>query len=82
MTLSGTSAIISNPSLNSNVTVQNNLLSGGAYTLYCPRDTSTNYRVLSNRFTRAYAYGPTDACAQVAQFSGNVWDDTGATLTP
>jgi hypothetical protein len=34
--IDGTSAIISNPSGDSDVTIRNNLLTGGAYTLYCP----------------------------------------------
>ena len=32
----GTSAIISHPNLNRDILIENNLLGGGAYTLYCP----------------------------------------------
>ena len=52
--LIGTSAIISDPSRNSNVLVSGNLMAGGSYTLYCPRDSSTNYRVIGNRFSKMY----------------------------
>lgn len=69
----GTSAIISHPSANSDVLVDSNFLSGGAYTLYCPRETSKGYRVLGNRFGKA-AYGPLDACGKIAEFRGNYWD--------
>lgn len=80
----GTSAIISNPNQNSDVLIDANLLGGGAYTLYCPRDSSTDFRVTNNRFSTMFSpqggeYGPWDACEKVAVLSGNVWD---ATLRP
>jgi hypothetical protein len=83
----GTSAIISHPTANSDVLIANNLLAGGAYTLYCPRDSSVNFRVVDNRFGRQYsakggAYGPWDSCQKVAEQHGNVWDDTLAPVTP
>jgi hypothetical protein len=83
----GTSAIISHPTSNSDVLIANNLLAGGAYTLYCPRDSSVAFRVVDNRFGRQYsarsgAYGPWDSCQKVAELHGNVWDDTLAPVTP
>jgi hypothetical protein len=83
----GTSAIISNPSLNSDVLVQANLLAGGAYTLYCPRDTSTNYRVIGNRFStifgpRSGEYGPLSDCQKVAVYRDNLWDGTLKPVAP
>jgi hypothetical protein len=72
----GTSAIISHPDRNSDVTVEANLLGGGAYTLYCPEETSTDFRVLANRFIRGDSYGPWTDCEKVAVNRGNVWDDT------
>jgi hypothetical protein len=77
----GTSAIISHPSANSNVTIEANLLGGGAYTLYCPRDSSTNFRVLNNRFSTIFSpkggdFGPWEECEKVAENRGNVWDST------
>jgi hypothetical protein len=80
----GTSAIISHPHANANVTIEANLLAGGAYTLYCPRDSSTNFRVIDNRFSTLFsekggAFGPWDSCEKVAENRGNVWD---ATLAP
>src|SRR5215471_4151642 len=80
----GTPAIISNPDQNSDVLIDSNLLGGGAFTLYCPRDSSVNFRVTNNRFSTLFtpqsgAYGPWDACEKVALLSNNVWD---ATLRP
>lgn len=77
----GTSAIISNPDKNSNVLVQSNLMAGGAYTLYCPSDSSTNYRVIGNRVSTVFSskggeYGPWTDCGKVAVNTGNVWDNT------
>jgi hypothetical protein len=82
----GTSAIIAwnegNPQ-NANVLITGNLLAGGTYTLYCPRQNSTNFRVTNNRFG-PYEYGSTDSCipGRVAEFSGNVTDATNAPLDP
>jgi hypothetical protein len=74
-----TSAIISNPNGNSDVLVDDNLMSGGAYTLYCPRDHSTDFRVIDNRFStvsgaKGGEYGPWTDCDKVAEVTGNVWD--------
>lgn len=79
----GTSAIIMNATGESDVLIANNLMAGGAFTLYCPKTSSSNVRVLGNRFSRLYKpkggeYGPWVYCSQVAQVAGNVWDDTGA----
>ncbi|MEV0234396.1 hypothetical protein [Nonomuraea sp. NPDC050786] len=77
----GTSAIISHPTNNSNVLVENNLLAGGAYTLYCPRDHSRDYRVIGNRFGRNFslksgAYGAWTDCRKAAVVQDNFWDNT------
>lgn len=77
----GTSAIISHPTDNANVTIEANLLGGGAYSLYCPSEHSLNFRVIDNRFSTRFAakgggYGPWDECQKVAELRGNVWDDT------
>jgi parallel beta helix pectate lyase-like protein len=85
----GTSAIIMHTEEgNSHVLVQNNLLAGGAYILYCPRVPSDDIRVVGNRFGPAgegsggAAYGATDGCNGIADFSGNIWDATGKAVTP
>jgi hypothetical protein len=75
----GTSAVISDASKNSDVLIIDNLFAGGAYTIYCPGDTSSAFRVIGNRFsTRFYekggAYGPWIYCEKVAEVRGNVWD--------
>jgi hypothetical protein len=77
----GTSAIHTPPSGNSNVLVSGNLMAGGAYTLYCPRDSSTNFRVTDNRFSTLVSpkggeYGPWTDCTKVAAVTNNVWDAT------
>jgi len=74
----GTSAIISPDSGMSNVVVSDNLMTGGAYTLYCPRDSSSDFRVTGNRISTLFgvnggAYGPWVDCDRVATLSGNVW---------
>ena len=79
-----TSAIISAKSGDSDVLISGNLLSGGAFTLYCPHDSSTDFRVVDNRFStvagpKGGAYGPWTDCDKPAQVTGNVWD---ATLEP
>jgi hypothetical protein len=81
----GTSAIISHPTSMSDVTIRNNLLAGGGWTLYCPRDRSSDVRVIDNRFSRLFyprggAAGPWTDCEKVAELRGNVWDDTGQPL--
>jgi hypothetical protein len=80
----GTSAIImwdENDPQNANVLISGNLLAGGTYTLYCPRNNSTNVRIINNRFG-PYQYGSSNSCVSghVAEFTGNVTDSTGAPL--
>jgi hypothetical protein len=69
------------------VLIQDNLLAGGAFTLYCEQDAKgTNYRVIGNHFSRKFAskvgaYGPWTGCSDETQ-SGNVYDDTGQPVAP
>jgi hypothetical protein len=77
----GTSAIITDPTGLSNVTISNNLLAGGGYTLYCPKTTSSAVTVTANRFGKIYnpksgSYAAWTYCNAVAVVHGNVWDDT------
>jgi len=80
----GTSAIISwnegNPQ-QQNVAIDRNLLSGGTYTLYCPREGTSDTRVTNNRFG-VHQYGYSERCTgtHVSAWSGNVVDATGAIL--
>jgi len=67
--------------LATNVVVQNNLLAGGGWTLYCPADASTNVRILNNAFSTKFfpnvgGFGPATDCAGDTQ-SGNVFHETG-----
>jgi hypothetical protein len=72
-----------------NVTIDNNLLAGGNYVLYCgaPGKVAPNLRVTNNRFSGALYpkggfYGPTANCDGAAAWSGNYWDETRAALAP
>ncbi len=76
-----------------NVLVENNLLSGGGYTIYAggSGDDVSGIQVINNRFRRSPAgffpkggsYGPVsyyDPNLPGNRWSGNVWDDTGAAI--
>jgi hypothetical protein len=66
------------------VTVDNNLLDGGAYVAYDIAGsggypTPTNIAFTNNRWGRHYHFGMTDFANDPAPaWTGNVWDDTGA----
>jgi hypothetical protein len=73
----------------SNARVEDNLLAGGGYSLYCAgmadRSSVTNIVATGNRIARTYfprggKWGPTAYCEYADTFSGNVWDDTGKPL--
>ncbi|HSX29207.1 MAG TPA: hypothetical protein VLE73_01455 [Candidatus Saccharimonadales bacterium] len=84
--LHGTSAVISNRGTDVNILIQDNLMAGGAYTLYCDQGaTAVNYRVINNHFSRVLyntvgAYGPWTDCQDETQVTGNVYHETGAPL--
>jgi hypothetical protein len=71
-----------------NSTIEDNLLAGGGYTVYGGSGAATGIRVVGNRFARTYFakggyYGPVTDFATGNSgnvWSGNVWDDTGATV--
>lgn len=81
-----TSAIISPDTNISNILIQENLMAGGAYTLYCRQNGSgTNYRVINNHFSTRYhprvgVYGPWTDCQDETQVTGNVFHETGKPL--
>jgi hypothetical protein len=66
------------------VTVEDNHMNYGAYTVYS-RDggygNPTNVRFTNNRFGRNYTFGLRSFDGSVG-WSGNVWDDTGQTIAP
>ncbi len=68
------------------VTIADNLMAGGGYTLYCNAGPDVpNQTVTGNRFARTYYaksgyWGATTGCGAADVFSNNVWDDTGAAL--
>ena len=81
----GTSAIISpkvSSGLLTNVLIQENLLAGGAYTLYCQQGgAGNNYRVIDNHFSTIFypkvgAYGAWTDCED-EDVHGNVYHETG-----
>jgi hypothetical protein len=84
----GTSAIgINNGGIvpTTNLTIKNNLLAGGAYTLYCPKVKASNYTVTDNQFSTVYSpkvgeFGPATDCASQTQ-TGNSFHETGLPLT-
>jgi hypothetical protein len=80
----GTSAIIQNSPGSKNILIEDNLLAGGAFTLYCPSDGGGHSTVIGNHFSSKFsskygAYGPSDGCSDET-LSGNVDDDTGNPL--
>jgi hypothetical protein len=68
-----------------NVLIQDNLLAGGGYTLYCAQNgPGNNYRVINNHFSMIYSpkvggFGPTTDCEDEIK-SGNVYHETGLPL--
>lgn len=82
-----TSAIIDHSfAQNTNITISQNLLAGGAFTLYCSIGfTGVNYHVDSNHFSTRYKstvgyFGHSSDCSDESQ-SGNVIDETGDPIT-
>jgi hypothetical protein len=60
----------------SDVSITDNLLSGGGYTVRL--DTyATNIRVTNNRIDRSFGYGPFYTNGAQYEWSNNIWDDTG-----
>jgi pectate lyase len=71
------------------VVINNNLLAGGGYTVYCEHDSlgtgSPAFRITNNRFSRVLVstvggFGPSLECRDEIQ-SGNVYHETGAPLS-
>jgi len=87
-----TSAILisTNTSPISNVTITNNLMTGGGYTLYCAAsnpgvggfETVTGNRIAKTYRSTSGFYGPTAYCSSsgVTAWSNNVWDEDGSPL--
>jgi hypothetical protein len=83
-----TSAIIMSTNSNPihNVSITNNLMAGGGYTLYCnagpdvPSEVVTGNRFAKTFWTRGGYWGPMTGCGMADTYRNNVWDDTGATL--
>lgn len=66
------------------ITIQNNLLAGGGYTLYCPRVSvpSGAFKTLNNRFG-TFIHDHSDSCNGSGQvWTGNYLDSNLATLAP
>ncbi len=71
----------------SNVTITNNLMAGGGYTLYCnvsgidvPNEVVTGNRFAKSFHPKGGEWGPWTGCDDADAVSGNVWDETGAAL--
>lgn len=84
-----TSSIITNPTANNGWLIENNFLSAGAFSVYCPEQ-GTNFTVRGNRFYPAKtgsphsaAYGLTDACSHVGiNWSANYRDNDLSAVGP
>jgi hypothetical protein len=84
---SQTSAILmsTNTSAIRDVTIADNLMAGGGYTLYCnagpdvPNETVTGNRFARTWYAKSGRWGPTTGCDAADVYAGNIWDDTGAT---
>jgi 3-phytase len=61
----------------SNILIEHNWMNGGNYTIYA-RDID-GLRIVDNRFGRDFNYGP-KSIDRAEEWSGNVWDDTGAAI--
>jgi Right handed beta helix region/Bacterial TSP3 repeat len=81
----GNAAITTAASGENNLLIENNLLAGGGYTLYCAeRDDWTNYVVRNNRFSTVFTpkvggWGPWVWC-RAEDGGGNVYHETGKPL--
>lgn len=63
------------------VVIDGNLMSGGTYTVYCPRQGTSDTRVTNNRFgTFEFGYANDCVGSHVSAWSGNVRDSNGAAL--
>jgi hypothetical protein len=71
----------------SGITVDNNILAGGGYTMYCNQfGRGTNSAYTNNRFSTVFVptvggFGPWSECAD-ENISGNVYHETGLPVTP
>jgi hypothetical protein len=70
----------------SNIIIDNNILAGGGYTIYCNQDSrggpAVGNRYTNNRFSRFYVssvggYGPWLDCEDEEVITGNVYHETG-----
>jgi hypothetical protein len=81
----GTSAIIEPDADLTNVWIQDNLVAGGAYTIYCranDKSYPSSWHMLNNHFSTIEhatvgAYGPMTDCLGEPNVSGNVYHETG-----
>ncbi len=82
-------AVFSNFGPQHDVTLDNNLLGGGGYTMYAGDTGSSNIKVINNRISRIYFpngggynwLAGFDSPLPGNVLSGNVWDDTGLAAT-
>ncbi|NUP12292.1 MAG: hypothetical protein HOW73_40115 [Polyangiaceae bacterium] len=87
--IDGNAAIISPDVENgivSNILIQDNLVAGGGWTIYCQQNGSgDNYRIVGNHFSTMFHdtvgdYGPWTECEDETEVTGNVIHETGAPL--
>lgn len=65
---------------NSNWVIENNLIDGGGWSINASNNPgqNPNFQIINNRFTRRAGYGPGGVGG--ATWSGNIYDDNGATV--
>lgn len=69
----------------SNVLIRDNLLAGGGWTIYCPKNPTVNFQIVNNKFSTRFSakigsYGPSTDC-EGEIWSGNVVYETGQPLS-
>ncbi len=74
-------------------TISSNLLAGGAVTLYCPKLSTTNFKIVGNHFSTVYSpsvgeFGPSTDCSDDISkeisngiIPANVYHETGLAIT-
>lgn len=82
--INGTSAIIQPDAAITNIVIKENLVAGGAYTIYCRATGSygSTFQLINNHFSTVYGpnvgeYGPWTDCEDESNVSGNVYHESG-----
>jgi hypothetical protein len=85
--LNTTSCIISPGSGTLGTIIKENLFAGGAYSLYCRQGGPGGQHIINNHFSTMYsakvgAFAPATDCQDEAEFTGNVYHESGLPVAP